>query len=162
MAKKKKGAAAAPAATSAPASKPKTAKSGDKSDAKKPMAGPATIWGMGLGGGFLGMLSGLNQWPRPPVAMTTQASGASWMGYVLGVQGLDYNAAAQGALLGLLVGAGFAVSFFFRERKMLATWLLAGTGLVVAALTLKTATAAAGGWLLGWMLAMTVKDAPAA
>jgi hypothetical protein len=160
MGKKKKGGAAAATGTTAPASKVKAGKDAS-ADEKKVTAGPGTIWGMALGGGFLGMLSGLNQWPRPPVALTTQASGASWMGYVLGVQGLDYTAAAQGALLGLLVGAGFAVSFFFRERKMLACWLLAGTGLIVAALTLKTATAAAGGWLLGWMLAMTVKDAPA-
>lgn len=164
MGKKKKSGASTAAVAAAPAAsaKPKAAKaSADKADAKKPAAGPSTVISMGLGGAFLGLLSGLNQWPRPPVSMATPATGASWMGYVLGVQGLDYNAAAQGALLGLLVGAGCAVSFFFRERKMLACWVLAGTGLLVGALTLKTATAAAGGWLLGWMLAMTVKDAPA-
>jgi len=113
-----------------------------------------TLLGMSWGGAFLGILSGLNQWPQQPVELTTPAAGAAWMGAILGLQRLDWNAASQGGFLGLVVGLGFALSFAMPERKMLNIWLLGGCGLFVGGTLFHTATGMAGGWILGFMLAL--------
>ncbi|MBT9587895.1 hypothetical protein IV102_31460 [bacterium] len=139
---------------SAPGKKGANAQAGDK----KVGASPKIILSMGLGGAFLGFLSGLNQWPQLPAELTSMEASAAWLGAVLGVQHLDWNSAAQGGFLGLAVGLGFASSFNFGLRKMMMTWLLAGGGLLAGALTIKTATAAAGGWILGWMLATPLRN----
>jgi hypothetical protein len=140
---------------SAPAQKGGAAQAGDK---KAGGASPRTVLSMGLGGGFLGFLSGLNQWPQLPAELNSVEASAAWLGAVLGVQHLDWNSAAQGGFLGLAVGLGFATSFNFGLRKMMMTWLLAGGGLLAGALLIKTATAAAGGWILGWMMATPLRN----
>lgn len=142
----------AEAAQSAAPATAKAAASGN-GNGKKVGAGPKTIAAMGIGGAFLGFLSGLNQWPAQPPELLTPEAGAVWLGAMLGLQHLDWNAAFQGGFLGLAVGLGFSTSFNFSIEKMLRTWVLAGGGLLAGALLLKTATAAAGGWILGWLLA---------
>lgn len=149
MAKKKKTAttAAATPSSGAATNSPKSVK-----------AGPPTIAGMALIGAILGCLSGLNQWPQPPAALSGDIASAAWMGYLLGVQTFDSAAAIAGAVLGLLVGAGFALSFLFGERRMLACWLLGGAGLAVGAVAFKSTSLAAVLWVVGWSLALTVPD----
>ena len=144
--------------TSAEAALPKKAGSSAKTSAtevpKKVGASLKIIVAMAIGGTFLGFLSGLNQWPQLPAALDSLEASAPWLGAVLGVQHLDWNSAFQEGLLGLVIGLGVPTSFNFPLRKMLLTWTLAGGGMLAAALTIKTATAAAGGWVLGWMLSM--------
>ena len=120
-------------------------------------ASPKTILAMGVAGAFLGFLSGLNKWPQLPPELISPAASAAWLGAVLGVQHLDPNAAFQGAFLGLVVGLGVARSFNFDLRKMLLAWLLAGAGLIAGVMVVHTSTGAAGGWILGWMLALAAK-----
>lgn len=110
------------------------------------------LLGMGWGGAFLGILSGLNQWPEQPAEMSSQAAGAAWMGAILGLQRLDWNTASQTGFLGLVVGLGFALSFMLPERKMLLTWLVATSGMFVGYSLLTNPVGAAGGWVFGWMV----------
>lgn len=116
-----------------------------------------TALAMALGGAFLGFLAGLNQWPVMPAANKAVAPGLAWLGGVLGVQrvqNFDINSAVQGGCLGLVVGLGLALSFAYSERKMLNTWVLSACGLFVATSIFHNPVAAAGGWVLGWMLGM--------
>jgi len=116
-------------------------------------ANSRTIAAMGIGGAVLGFLSGLNQWPAIPAELASPEASAAWLGAVLGQPRLDVTSAVQGGFLGMAVGLGTASSFNFGLGRMLKTWVLAGGGLMVGALTLKTAMAAAGGWILGWLMA---------
>lgn len=136
-----------------PATKSTPAAAQANGNGKKIGASPKVIVAMGIAGAFLGFLSGINQWPPQPANLLTPEAGAAWLGGILGLQHLDWNAAFQGGFLGLAVGLGCSSSFNFSIEKMLRTWVLAGGGLLAGALLLKTATAAAGGWILGWLLA---------
>lgn len=115
-----------------------------------------TIFGLALVGTALGFLSGVNQWPAQPAELTSSAAETAWFGAVLGFRHLDLQGASQGGLLGLVVSVGLGLSFAMNERRMLNTWSLALMGLLAGSLLLKTATAAAGGWCLGWLLASAI------
>lgn len=149
-------------ATAAPAKQKVVTPAAASRPAAPAGAGPSlsrfTVLGMASSGALLGFLSGLNQWPATPAEIVSPVSDAAWLGGTLGMHLLNYAAASQGAFLGLVVGLGFALSFAFRERKMLSTWTVALSGLFLGTMVLKTMTAAAGGWLLGLMLAMSLPD----
>ena len=126
--------------------------SASQSKSKSVLPGRRTQLAMAWGGAALGYLAGLNHWPERPPEVDTLAAQAAWFGGVLGITQLDRSTATQGGFLGMAVGMGLALSFLMPERKMLATWVLAGLGLAAGAMLGHNAAAAGGGWVLGWMI----------
>lgn len=129
------------------------APSASQNPAKPVGASPQIILSMGLAGGALGFLSGLNLWPPIPQNLSSLIANSGWLAGVLGQQHLDYTHAVQGLILGLMVGLGSAYSFNLSMRKMIMTWVLAGGGLLAGALLAKSVVAAAAGWVVGLAVA---------
>ena len=155
MARKSKGGSAGgsqPVAKVAPAKKGAPPAASQAAE-KKVGATPQIIFAMGVAGAVLGFLSGLNLWPPVPANLSSLIANSGWLAGVLGQQHLDYAHAAEGLFLGLSVGLGSAYSFNLPMRKMVMTWLLAGGGLLAGALLLKSAPAAAAGWVAGLIVA---------
>ncbi|MBN9415928.1 hypothetical protein ABS71_13360 [bacterium SCN 62-11] len=151
MSKKKTRQSEAPVAKVV--SKKGSAPAASQSTAKKVGASPQIILSMGVAGGLLGFLSGLNLWPPVPQNLSSLIANSGWLAGVLGQQHLDYVHAVQGLILGLVVGLGTAYSFNLPMRKMVMTWALAGGGLLGGALVAKSAVAAAAGWVIGLAVA---------
>lgn len=139
-----------------PSSGPATSPTTPTTPSKQVQPQPYHVVALALIGAALGILSGLNGWPDAPATMVAPEARAHWLAFMLGGQNYDTASAAAGGLLGAVVGAGFAASFFFPERKMVTFWVCAGVGLIGGGLAMHTMTGAAGGWILGWLLAMAV------
>ncbi|MBX3168131.1 MAG: hypothetical protein KF760_12005 [Candidatus Eremiobacteraeota bacterium] len=152
MGRKKKSGSEQPTARVAPGKKG-APPSASQSAEKKVGASPQIILAMGVAGALLGFLSGLNLWPPIPQNLNSLIASSGWLAGVLGQQHLDYHHAVEGLFLGLSVGLGSAYSFNLPMRKMVMTWLLAGGGLLAGALIIKSAPAAALGWVIGLVAA---------